>query len=159
MNINYFQEVLLPLHIKLQGLYREKCGDLRDGDTIYWNDELSILSDNDKYKIRYLNEKIHETMPRAVFIPRTIDDSSPEAQKRSLIGMFTPNTLIYIKPVFGWAKGPSGPVEMDNTTSSIHVLHSGEWGCKIVGVDDPFIGSSPTHAILKALASQEGIEV
>ncbi len=35
MNDNYFQDTLLPLHIKLQELYREKCGDWQEHDR-YW---------------------------------------------------------------------------------------------------------------------------
>ena len=87
MNTNYFQKVLLPLHIKLQGLYREKCGDWQVGDGVVIPPVPHI-----QYLVRSEIENDYSLWNQrhkhsAIRIPRTIDDSSEEARRRSLVGM------------------------------------------------------------------------
>ena len=76
----------------------------------------------------------------AVWIARTIDDSSPEARKRSLWGMVD------------WSRFdaevlPNGKLWIANR--SHHVMEKSEFGAMLI----------PTEAILRALLAQEGIEV
>ena len=130
MNAKHFQEVLLPLHIKLQGLYREKCGD--------W-----VIGDSWKYPATgdvYIYSGWTGDPPEcAIMLPRTIDDSSPEAQKRSLWGMVDWTILqpTHAGPLY-W-----GLLDLRTAGKLIPTVHKG----------------LPTEAILKALCTQEGIEL
>ena len=93
-------------------------------------------------------------------LPLPID---PVNQERGLLGMFLPNTLIFLKPVFrmyfSQVGGNLKEVDVDNDNTHTASFHSGDWGCKISDVAEPFIGSTPALALLKALAHQWGIEV
>jgi hypothetical protein len=137
MNANYFTTVLLPLHIKLQGLYREKCGDWRVGDEWYQTDysysaecdPRGIIEDDERaYGFNEAND------PNDLKIPRTIDDSSPEASKRSLWGM------------------TKYPISMYTSVNNT-------WSCCQMYSTDIYKGKTPTEAILKALIAQENLEV
>jgi hypothetical protein len=131
MNANYFQEVLLPLHIKLQGLYREKCGGVTYGDDFY----------DPKRDMFFTHGIAAKFSDGDVFTPRTIDDSSPEASKRSLVEMC--NGLVTIgKALF-----------KDKYFATVRVEENGEYKEFVA-----FHGASRTEAILKALIAQEGIE-
>jgi hypothetical protein len=156
MNANYFTTTLLPLHIKLQGLYREKCGDWLTGDegwvvyrgrlvwfTVIQNFAEGLLGGvlhtitEDFGKVNFDNDD-----PALIRIPRTIDDSSPEASRRSLWGMLngTKTLCDYHKAEQGL--GQQGEID-------IGVGMNSEYKC--------FKGKTPTEAILKALCSQENI--
>jgi len=94
----------------------------------------------------------------AFLLPPVIDFENPE---RGLIGMFLPDTLIFLKPVFSWGKGgflEGQEVDNDNK-DNFGSVHIGEWACKVRGMDQPFIAYTPTLAVLKALAWQNKIEV
>jgi len=148
MNANHFTEALLPLHIKLQGLYREKMLLMQEGDEfvtdcnpfVYTVDRMEnsecrwLVVAKAPYKnLGYDYFQIKE----CIRIPRTIDDSSPEASRRSLIEMC--NNFISL------TKGSLG------------------WVCTVydeTGVDREYLyqGATSTECILKALLHQEGIE-
>jgi hypothetical protein len=146
MNANHFQEVLLPLHIKLQGLYREKCGDWQIQDDIFDTeyDQKGFILDAPPHSplnsvlesglwIRYdLTDKY------LLRIPRTIDDSSEEVSKRSLERMLTMAHRTTIS---------------SDGTAVVELFHCGfDTGIRTIKAN------SPTHAILLALCAQEGIE-
>jgi hypothetical protein len=140
MKDNHSTETLLPLHIKLQGLYPK---DWLVGDEVSYRGMKTIISG-----ITNLHVGLELGLnPRTWFsnddlelikIPRTIDDSSPEAQKRSLIGMLVGYSEVC------WRTGKDGAY-IHNYPEDV------EGGGKFIH------GSSPTHAILLALMSQEGL--
>lgn len=139
MNPNHFTETLLPLYTILQPKFRERMGELLKSV----NDEYicpkgigitnrSICSSKCKQHDEYCYKNPF------VFIPRTIDDSSEEARKRSLWGMVD------------WSR-------FDSISNEAGVFTVRDWIN-----DDPAIlikGATPTEAILRALVAQWGVEV
>ena len=129
MNDKYFKEVLLPVHIKLQGLYSRHSG---------------VWEDDDKCWCRECNQRGLGSYFRhsqgcpvePLCIPRTIDDSSPEAYNRSLMGMLDGYASISRGTSTEWTIG----VWMDGKETELL-----------------FNGASLTEAVLRALCSQEGI--
>jgi len=138
MNANHFTEVLLPMHIKLQGLYRERCGDWQQWDKYYCTIDGQI-------RMIYPDEEGMRLMPcccHVVWLPRTIDDSSPEASKRSLWGMVD------------WELFTQ---EMADGEGNINIYENPY--IHLDGQDAPIGSGTPTEAILRALCHQEGIEI
>lgn len=162
MSPNHFTEVLLPLYTALQPKFREVMEEWRVGDAYFngvdiWYSELNYTEyASNGHAIPHACQLPEEFL----WLPRTIDDFSEEARKRSLVEMFAPNTFVYLKPVMVlWAPDESGTLESKpiDDNNAIHGVHTGKWGCMITG-NRLFVGATPTEAILKALAAQEGKE-
>jgi hypothetical protein len=126
MKDNYFQEVLLPLHIKLQGLYREKCGNWQVGDDYFC---ASCYYKGTYHPLDHQNCPEDLSCKNVTRLPRTIDDSSTEAQRRSLWRM----------------------VDWERQATRAIVLH---W---LINPQNMKL-EVPTESILKALIAQEGIK-
>ena len=179
MNANLKEYIRLCSIPAVQEKIREGMGEWRIGDMCVVLDELALVygiipatsRQGRRIYIRFLSRQDFDNKvpnPPSVIaqdfdedankyylrIPQAIDLQNPE---RGLWGMFQRNTLIYLKPVFG-LPGGQWPVDNDNTTDMAS-FHTGEYGCKIVGCDEPFIGSTPALALLKAIAHQLGVEV
>jgi len=133
---------LLKLCTVLQPLFLERRGEWQPGDSCY-----DSISKKRGYVTEVSPNRVwinfdgvprytHVDNPDLLFLPRTIDDSSPEAQKRSLLGMM------------------SGLVSVENKGKGrgYYVwVESGE-------VMQHFDGATSTEAILRALVAQEGVE-
>lgn len=116
---------LLKLYKALQPFFRERMGRIGGYDSIYPEGGPIML-----YKDLRGDDSIMYC--KWIIIPRTIDDSSPEAQKRSLWGMLDwENTYI--------TTGRKGEAR----------LYSGAG----------FVAGAITEAILRTLCAQEGVEV
>jgi hypothetical protein len=136
---------LLKYYKVLQPFFRERMGEWRIGD-IYYNSELDFLSPVDNLHairnvagqmpnyLKNLNNCRH--VKSILWIPRTIDDFSEEARKRSLIGMLQNVWTIY--PV---KRRKSVLVRINSHTKSHY--------------EAPTL----TEALLKALCAQQGVEV
>jgi len=129
------------MHIKLQWLYLKKCGDWQVGDKVYCREYdsatgivISITGTRilvnftftDRSRINVPFDKYANNLP--LLIPRTIDESSPEAQKRSIVEMLNGNKVL------------------------AYLGHN--W--MLFNNDKQFFGTTPTEAILRALLAQEG---
>jgi hypothetical protein len=129
---------LLKYYVALQPKFKETMGKLEDYDKAVFIEESDMVH-------RYVSNSnigvsmcIAEDYGRLIRIPRTIDDSSPEAQKRSLWGM------------------------VDWRRFNMHLSESGEVciNTRLLANPLPIIwAATPTEAILKALCAQEGAEV
>jgi hypothetical protein len=141
MKDNYFQEVLLPLHIKLQGLYEKVCGRLTSDN---WKDKIYCMKCEEEREYADCRADCPSMCKceSRIRLPKTIDDSSPEAQKRSLIEMLERGTTVtkLLHGAFTWGR------------SICIVEKSGE-------EPQRFDGATPTEAILRALCYQEGVEL
>lgn len=135
MNTNHFTETLLPMHIKLQGLYKRVCWEaIEIGPYI---EGYCLLS-----RQRQLYTQCRDHCPKLssgceywVALPRTIDDSSEDAQRRSLMGML------------------KGSFQFHNCIKAAEFkLYINKWH------KEAYKGATPTEAILRALCAQEGIE-
>lgn len=143
------------MHIKLQGLYRRVMGDWQYGDRFADDDGEHIIvgiskviyragTTGERTMLEYdiynigLNEILCSTQDylddECVRIPRTIDDSSPEASKRSLIEMLD--------------DAGRHTIEKDIDRYILNIEDREPW----------YEGVTPTECILKALIAQEGIE-
>jgi len=120
MNPNYFTKTLLPLYTALQPKFRKVMGPILYSDETY------------EHMGDFRHGEYHDI--RTLVIPRTIDDSSPEAQKRSLWGMVDWKR---------WSQSSDGS----------GLIRMGSERYKI------FIEGTPTEAILKALVAQWEVEV
>jgi hypothetical protein len=128
MNPNYFTEVLLPLYIALQPKFREVMGEWKlSNDQFCWPDTRYIL----------LRREL-QNAEGYLIIPRTIDDSSEEARKRSLWGMVDWKR-------YSLHSHPNGKVWIEFEDSKF---------------DGPmWLGLTSTEAILKALCVQWEVEI
>lgn len=137
---------LLKLYTALQPFFRERMGEWPllgdkawDGKEIYvfarkrWNGYRCT------YEFYSVDGRSFETsrVDYLLIFPRTIDDSSPEAQKRSLWGMVDWNR---------WN------IAVDGTNSITYIVN-------IIGKGGDIEGATPTEAILRALCAQEGVEI
>lgn len=127
---------LLKLYIALQPLFRERMGEWQWWDKWYDPDDTDYgyVMPRQVIEFRKPDSDCHYYHR----IPRTIDDSSPEAQKRSLWGMVNWNEFNFENLLDG----------------SGNVL---AFQCKTNG-DFSFKGT-PTEVILRALCAQEGVEI
>jgi hypothetical protein len=147
MNDNHFIETLFPLHIKLQGLYKRVCGDWQVGDKCFdtEREQNGLVVAVDPETVDYANDDGNvwwAKMSYLLRIPRTIDDSSTEAHKRSLWGMVD------------WDRFGIEHSLCYGADPQLTVIHDAENDEGMIKVTD-----SPTHAILKALVSQEWTEI
>lgn len=139
MNANYFTETLLPMHIKLQGLYKRGCGDWWLKGDEYFDSKYNqggVIGIGDLTVLNNMSiaKEVYDSYLRT---PRTIDDSSEEAQKRSLWGMVDWEQWMVIHTLL------NGMIEIVNRRFDVPLR----------------IVATPTEAILKALLVQEGIEI
>lgn len=132
MNPNHFTETLLPLFTALQPFFRERMGKLQYGDEFIVDVGYGIGMETFFYNNNWEDQDLSD----AICLPRTIDDSSEEAQKRSLWGM-----VDWSRFNFENLSDGSGNVLMFEFKSQ---------------GDFSFTGT-PTEAILKALVAQEGV--
>lgn len=148
----------LKYFIALNGVITEKMRAIRDSDRIfitYRSDEtcgMYLRGCDDVLCVctsKYGKANFNSDNLTIIRLSLPIDPENPE---RGLVGMFKPNTFIYLGPVFCLS------ADNGNVDDSIST-HTGEWACKVKGLDYPFLASTPTLALLKALAAQEGIEV
>lgn len=123
MKDSYFQEALLPLFQRLQPFFRERMGGWKRGDNYMVSPYCMIWTVG--------NRPCSHKSSAAIWLPRTIDDSSPEAQKRSLWGMAVVVDCYYHN-------------------------EEKEWRAYLLS-DKSGRGATPTEAILKALCQQEGV--
>jgi hypothetical protein len=104
----------------------------------------------DRFLNPYIEEPTVETLAfsnqkgldNLIRIPLTIDDSSPEASKRSLWGMLEGRPKSLSSDVYG---------EAYTRTNTVGIKHLNSY--------EEYVGSTPEEAILKALCHQEGVEV
>jgi hypothetical protein len=123
---------LLNLYTVLQPFFRERMGEWQVGD--YWHSE--------KYKMGgwYSLWNCEQAKDKdTIIVPHTIDDSSPKAQARSLLGMLeVPPTISF------------------NGFTGKYICSLYDKQPMLIG---DFDGATVTEAILKALCVQEGVEV
>jgi hypothetical protein len=119
---------LLKYYIALQPFFRERMGEWRAGDryTFLHSKEILLVG------TRHFHS---HACGEAIWLPRTIDDSNPEAQKRSLVGMLEDD---YVLSESRFEDGNICTCTID---------------CKI------FEGATPTEAILRALCAQWEVEI
>jgi hypothetical protein len=121
----------LDLYAKLQPFILKRMGSILPTDELY------------EYKGDFRHGEYHDI--QTLLIPKTIDDSSPEASKRSLWGMVDWERL-------------ANPPNNDNHKYIEGHVYFGKLNIWMGGYNET--GSlSPTEAILKALCVQEGIEI
>lgn len=133
----------LDYHKALQPLYKRVMGEWQVGDRCYHEFygegvivETKMFESITPFICIAFVDRVHAFNPRdkEIFtIPLTIDDRSPEAFKRSFLGMVEGFGGLYLVPA------------------------NNKWCC--FGENFYFYGDTPTLAILKALAVQEGVEV
>lgn len=160
---------LLKYYIALQPFFRERMGPIAEGDhvSLGWFDsksfdigfvtqtktmEADIIS-ADLIYVRWYSEKPWRDQScdkrdwaeeHFIRLPHTIDDSSEEARKRSLIGMvkyFIRLSVVSQGYFQIWVKD-TPPGTIYDGSDNLY-----------------FLGATPTEAILKALCHQEGVEV
>ena len=167
---------LLELYKALQPVFRERLGDVRGGDRVYkhytvFGEELDSVfwPNDDRNEIVYLrqnstvstywrckNEKGEERVltdkevmdTTCLRYPLTVDDSSPEASRRSLYGM------VDWKKYYQESHGPDGEIAIYKMP---FIEYNEELGVPVK--DHPFATGSLTECLLKALAYQEGVKV
>jgi len=123
---------LLKYYITLQPKFREVMGPIIVGDLVSWiNSEITLVTTDFQAKCATGGNGY-------TVYPRTIDDSSEEARKRSLIGMLT---------------------AISEYRVVLTELTGDMWHCCLMGEDEQYIASTLTEAILKALCAQWDIEV
>lgn len=120
---------LLKYYISLQPFFREKMLPMQ------YNDDFICPSQG--YSIIHWDDEKDALCAQCIIIPRTIDDSSEEARKRSLWGM--------VDGILGCKKG----IVDDRYCCSTSFKRTKSF----------YYANTPTEAILKALCHQEGVEV
>ena len=135
MNHKHFAETLLPSYTALQPFFRERMLPMQYNDDficpsqgwsiVHWDDEKDTICD------------------QCIILPHTIDDSSEEARKRSLVGMLT----------YQWALSNPCPAA---GVDSYGLLLFDDQGKEEIAY---YEGATPTEAIMKALCAQEGVEI
>jgi len=136
VNPNHFTEVLLPLFTILQPKFREVMVDLKVADLLFSQDA-GYFFVGEWNKLDDIN-----SLRKDIFVlPRTIDDSSEEARKRSLWGMLD-HTRFEVE---------------DANNGLMWLMTKNNFDCWKPLVDGKEL--TPTEALLRALAAQWGVEV
>ena len=118
---------LLDLYTKLQPKFREVMEPIRIGDMAAWWDNIVYFVTTD------FQAKCVAGGNGYIIFPRTIDDSSEEARKRSLWGMLKGHKMLE-----------------EDKTGRIYLS---------VTEQDSIYADNPTEAILRALCAQWEVEV
>lgn len=126
-------EELLKLYTALQPFFRERMGEWQVGDR--WK----YPATDDIYTFDGCVSSVPDC---AIRIPLTIDDSSPEAQARSLWGMC--RDIICLN---------------NNGEDNFEVCILLDDGRGEIWNERSHKGATPTEALLRALCAQEGVEV
>lgn len=134
---------LLKHYIALQPFFRERMGGLQDYDKAVFVEEPDKVHRYVSNSNVGVSMNIAEDYDRLIRLPRTIDDSSEEDQKRSLAGMLN----------YQWAL--SNPCPAIGVDSYGLLLFDNKGEEEIAYYE----GATPTEAILRALCAQEGVEV
>lgn len=149
----------LKLLKELQGVIREKMGELQSGDLYYCpndgrDNKIKVIESGyfdsmqyDSYGKLGCWVKAEPCCPDVAIVIPDFYSRDPDEFDRGLSGMFKPNTFVYLKPVFD-AQG----------TKEIHPgepVHNGEWSVMLEGMDQPIIASDLYLAVLKALKWQK----
>jgi diadenosine tetraphosphatase ApaH/serine/threonine PP2A family protein phosphatase len=127
---------LLKYYVALQPKFREVMGNLRDSDDWKWSEGDAVFRELPYARTVDIVKMCKDG--KIIYLPRTIDDSSEEARKRSLVGMLTAISKYRVV---------------------LTELTEGMWHCCLMGEDEQYVATTLSEAILKALCAQWEVEV